>query len=143
MPSRSQLHDALWTRFHEIITKLFGYADQLANPLEYRMLWCVQEMCSRLSADWPSRVRNLVNYLPGGAYREVIRATEIDAAQYVRRRLPFNAEKLVSTFEDEVVHGELIERSSGDRRCSNARRTFLQTHCSVADPRAFWPLSTV
>lgn len=102
-PSKSQLHHALWTTFHRLIEDLFGRADQSGNPLEYRLIWCLHEVPQRLGPDWPSTIRNLVNYLPGRAYREVIRSTEIDTAQYVRRKSPFNIEKLISNFENEVV----------------------------------------
>lgn len=106
-PSKAQLHEALWIRFHELAEELLSHSDAKANSLEYRMLWCLVEARRRLGTAWPSKVRNLVNYRPGRAYREVTRGTEIDAAPYVRRKSPFTSEKLISSFEDEVVKVKL------------------------------------
>jgi len=102
-PSRAQLHDSLWAIFHRLVDELYSAADQGANPLEYRLLWCIREAQLRISRDWPSRVRNLVNYRPGHAYREVIHDARIDAAPYVRRRSPMSFERVISSFEDQVL----------------------------------------
>ncbi len=102
-PSRSQLHDALWHCLDRLVADVFANADQQANPLEFRLWWCLHEANLRLGADWPSKLRNLVNYVPGRGYREVIRDSNIDVAQYLRRRSPLTLDGVISDFEDEVV----------------------------------------
>jgi hypothetical protein len=102
-PSRAQLHDSLWIRFHGLVGELFHHADSSANPLEFRLMWCLNEARNRLGEHWPSEIRNLVNYRPGCGYREVIRATEIDVGSYIRRNSLFTTDKLISKFEDELI----------------------------------------
>lgn len=101
--ARTQLHDAHWKRFHNLVADAFSQCDQNANPLEYRLFWCMHEAQRRLGPDWPSSVRNIVNYRPGRAYREVIGATEIDAAPYIRSRSPLTSETLISSLEDTIL----------------------------------------
>ena len=106
-PTKTQLHDALWNSFHHLIKLIFDSADQDANALEYRLFWCFSEASKRLGNGWPSLVRNVVNYRPGRAYREVIRETEIDLSRYLRRIAPFTFEKLVSELENAVLRTTL------------------------------------
>ncbi len=109
-PSGLHLHSAVWKRFEGLLSEVFLHSDQSASPLEYRMLRSLHEVFVRLGFDWPSEVRNLVNYRPGYAYREVIRDTPIDAASFIRRKSPLTFEALVSSMEDEVVK---VKPSSG------------------------------
>ncbi len=102
-PTKLQMHDAVWQRFKELTFDVFNVTDELSNGLEYRLFWCMYELAHRLGADWPSKVRNIINYRPGRAYREVIRTTEIDIAKYLRRATPFRFESAVSDFEDHLV----------------------------------------
>jgi len=102
-PSRAHLHDSLWNVFHGLVAELFNRTDQTANSSEYRLWWCLHEARLRLGADWPSEIRNIVNYRPGCAYREVIRNPEIDIAPFIRRNSPFTPEGLISKLEDELL----------------------------------------
>ena len=102
-PSKVQLHDAVWTAVHRLITDVFAHADQNADPLEYRLWWALKRTGDLLGADWASRLRNAVNYRPGWGYREVIRRGQIDMARHIRQRTPATLTELVGKFEDEVI----------------------------------------
>lgn len=102
-PSRNQLHDALWNRTSQLLSDVFSSANEAAGPMEYRLFRCLNEANSRLGSYWPTETRNLVNYLPGRAYREVIQRNDIDIASYMRRESPFDFEQLVSLFEDQTL----------------------------------------
>lgn len=102
-PSKLQFHDAVWGCLQDLLSEAFAQSNDKANALEYRLMWCFHEVNHRLGKSWPSSVRNLVNYRPGGSYREVIRDTEIDLARFIRNTFPITFEDLVSFFEDHIV----------------------------------------
>ena len=102
-PTGAHLHDAAWSVFHDLVSEIFNSCNGGTNAAEYRFFWCLNEARVRLGADWPSRVRNIVNYTPGCAYKEVVRDTVIDAAPYVRRGQPFSLAKLIEAFENIVM----------------------------------------
>jgi hypothetical protein len=99
---KKPLHDAMWGRVAEIFGELLSSADANASPLEYRALRCFDEAKRRLTAAWPSAIRNAVNYVPGLGYREVLRRTDIDVVRYLRNSYPLDAAKVVSEFENHV-----------------------------------------
>lgn len=99
-PSRLQLHEALWNRISDLFSKGLSAADEAANSLEYRLFHCVRDATRWLEPAWPIKIRNIVNYVPGCAYREIIRDREIDVARYIRKRTPLDCAKLISQLED-------------------------------------------
>jgi len=98
-PSGLQLHDAVWRRVGHLFGRMFAASDANTSPLEYRMLRCIENARSRVSARWPSLIRNAVNYRPGCGYREVLRRTDVDVGRYLKQSLPLNMEDVVSEFE--------------------------------------------
>jgi hypothetical protein len=102
-PSKAQLHDAVWTAAHRLISDVFAHSDQNADPTEYRLWWAFKRTGDFLGADWASKLRNVVNYRPGCGYREVIRRGQIDMARHIRQRTPATASHLVGALEDEVI----------------------------------------
>jgi hypothetical protein len=99
-PSRAQLHQALWNRMAELFENGLDNSNEAANSLEYRLFRSLRDATKLLGKDWPIRTRNSVNYTPGRAYREVFKDPKINLASYLRKRLPFDCEKLVSCSEE-------------------------------------------
>lgn len=102
-PSKAQLHDAVWTSAHKLITDVFAHSNQDADPIEYRLWWAFKQVGDRLGADWASKLRNAVNYRPGFGYREVVRRGQIDMARHIRQCAPATLSQLVGRFEDQVI----------------------------------------
>lgn len=102
-PSRAQLHDAVWTVTHRLVSEVSAESSEYANPSEHRLWSALKRAGDRLGADWPSRLRNAVNYKPGCGYREVTRTGEIDIARHMARFTLNSVNDLIDEFENEVI----------------------------------------
>jgi hypothetical protein len=107
-PSGAASHESLWAGFEKIMSQVHSKTDEAASPQEYRLYGCITDITKRLGPSWPSGIRNLVNYVPGRAYREVIGVRAIDISSYVRQRSPLSVDKLISGFEDELVRVKAV-----------------------------------
>lgn len=58
---------------------------------------------TQLGEDWPSNLRNIINYRPGCGYREVIKKGQIDTLRYLQKADHLTIEKLVDSFENQLV----------------------------------------
>lgn len=86
--SKKRLHESVWVR----LFKLFEEVQTLtpASTLsagETRMLKLVGSCANRFGADWPSEIRNAVNYRPGYAYKLVTHVDVLRTRQYVQPNL--------------------------------------------------------
>jgi hypothetical protein len=102
-PSKRQFHDAVWTCIKRIIGEVFAACDEETNSLEYRLWNALEKSANRFGPDWPSKLRNAVNYIPGCGYREVISRSEIDVVRHMRQRTPTTIEALIGHLEDALV----------------------------------------
>lgn len=102
-PSRAQLHDSVWMVMQRTISDVFAHTDEDSDPMEYRLWWALKRAGDLLGPDWASKLRNAVNYRAGCGYREVTRSGEIDFARHLAHRTPATMEKLIGSFEDEIV----------------------------------------
>ena len=102
-PSKSQLHDALWRTTHGLIQNVSAQTNQNANGSEYRLWWSLARVAQLWGPDWPSKVRNAVNYRPGSCYREIVRRNRVDTMQRVRLGTPFEFTDLMELIEDDVL----------------------------------------
>lgn len=102
-PSKAQLHDAVWTVTHRLISDVSAHSDENANPTEHRLWWALKRAGDLLGADWTSKLRNAVNYRLGCGYREVTRTGQIDIARHIARFTAGSVNDLADEFEDEVV----------------------------------------
>lgn len=67
-----RLHEAVWRQmFDYLIVTWREHGDEAANSLEFRAIEAFERIRNNLGADWPSAVRNSVNYRTGFAYEAV------------------------------------------------------------------------
>jgi hypothetical protein len=95
-PYRSHLHEAVWKTVFELFGRMLAASDELAHPEEYQLLVALRETTHRLTAPWPSNLRNAVNYLPGCGYKEVHKGSDINLVQFLRKRFPMSKSEILS-----------------------------------------------
>ena len=71
--STGRLHDGLWRSWHALMTS-FRSLD-MPDRLDVRLLNSFARASATLGEEWPSEVRNIINYRPGAAYDAVRGAT--------------------------------------------------------------------
>lgn len=64
-----RLHDAVWKSFFKYCESILAFADATNSPIEYRLISVLVRSFKELGADWPSRLRNAVNYQAGLCYK--------------------------------------------------------------------------
>lgn len=100
-PSKSQLHDASWTRVAGLVAEIFAQCDRNANTSEYRFWKALKRIADLWGFDWASKLRNVINYRPGYGYREVVKDRGIDSVKYLRQHTPISFNDLVDALETE------------------------------------------
>lgn len=83
--SKERLHEAVWDRLYK---SLAGWVDaaraQGSRTLEGRMYAALLQTAARHGRDWPSRIRNTVNYRPGAAYDAVTGSRRLRMMSFAR-----------------------------------------------------------
>jgi hypothetical protein len=100
----SRLHEHLWKLFFSMCeNKLSAYPAGTLDSLEERLFTCIQRSVAKLGRDWPSCLRNLVNYRPGFAYDAVRRTRVLDNFGYLKdsNHCPFH--KLIDRLENNLA----------------------------------------
>lgn len=64
-----RLHDAVWKHFFKYCESVLVFANATDSPIEYRLISVLVRSSKELGADWPSRLRNAVNYQAGLCYK--------------------------------------------------------------------------
>ena len=121
-PSRSQYHDACWSLGQALIHKVFQDSDQNSNSMEYRLWWSLKRTADLWGPNWPSKIRNAVNYRPGYCYREVIGRDRIDTMKLLRQRMPVKFQDLIGQIEDAVMS---IPRGANPEACLGLSSSLL------------------
>jgi hypothetical protein len=98
-PSGIQLHDAVWSAAHRLVSDVLAHADQSTNPLEYSLWSSLKRAADEFGYDWCSKLRNAVNYKPGLGYREVTKQTQIDLIRQLSRTTPASFPSITESFE--------------------------------------------
>src|SRR5262249_55065260 len=81
----SRLHEHLWKMFFSMCdNKIKQYPAGTLDNLEERLFTCFQRSAARLGTDWPSSLRNVVNYRPGFAYDTVRRTRVLGNFDYLK-----------------------------------------------------------
>jgi hypothetical protein len=153
---RLKPHEAAWNKFNLILIEANRKSEHTSNDRESRYLGVLLRSFAVLGFDWPSQLRNEVNYHPGLGYREVLRDGSIDVVRFYKR-LDLKDESnflslLESTWAEVEAHPSLRSRSkllslcailcvsiaidlhseliaNGlDPRWNNLRSTFLRDH---------------
>lgn len=99
MPSKVQLHEAVWIAAHRLISDVVAHADEETNALEYRFWSLLKRAGDLFGRDWCSKLRNSVNYKPGFGYREVTRRSQIDMSRQMMRFTPLSIRNAIESFE--------------------------------------------
>lgn len=86
--AKDRIHESVWknaTKSLEAVAR-----NNTTNPDELFFYNAIIETASILQPDWPSTLRNTVNYRPGVGYREVLGDRPIDIVQHLRkfRKIP-------------------------------------------------------
>ena len=102
-PGKGPLHQGLWSTSYRVISDICAHSDQHLGVEEYRCWSSLKSAGDLLGADWPSKLRNAVNYRPGEAYREVIQDAVIDIKKHIRQQTPSKFRDLVANFEGQTM----------------------------------------
>lgn len=93
-------HDQLWKTWISIVDlKLSGYKKSSTNTLEERLYLSQSHVAKILNPEWPSLIRNLVNYRPGFAYGAVRKRHILDGFRYLNTSESYNHEDIIDRFE--------------------------------------------
>jgi hypothetical protein len=102
--SRDRLHEAVWRRAFDYLSQKFNdHGGTSSDPLEIRLFDCLQMAHRRLGVDWPSAVRNVVNYRPGFAYRAVQRVDILGLRKFLKSIERIGFVGVLEKFERELA----------------------------------------
>lgn len=104
-----RLHEAMWKEFFRYLGVVHqSSADPKSNPDEARLFAALASSASRFTPDWPSALRNAVNYTPGCGYGAVRGEDPTAAAKHLRAMYPQTTTDVIDRFEiDSGAHRSL------------------------------------
>ncbi len=99
-----RLHDVVWRHFFKYCESLLALADAATSPIEYRLISAFVRSSRELGADWPSRLRNAVNYQAGFCYKLLATSgpTILPRRRIYRRR--YGIAEVVDLMENALSH---------------------------------------
>jgi hypothetical protein len=97
----ARLHEAVWRCTTRCLRQARLDA-RTTNIGEERLYSAIEDAAKKLGEDWPSAIRNTVNYRPGCGYREVLKKGQIDTLRYLKKAERLTIEKIVDALEDEL-----------------------------------------
>jgi hypothetical protein len=102
--SGGRLHEQLWKSWSSLVDTLLAAVPQSpADPREHRLFLALQRAARLLGQEWPSSLRNLVNYKPGFGYATVRRANVLESFKYINVAGAYDADELLTHLEGSVV----------------------------------------
>ncbi len=109
-----RLHDLLW----KVLFERFDACSQTVNAdktnqLEYRLFSALSGAVKQLRAEWPSTIRNAVNYQPGYGYVSVRQFAPFEVASYVRKPRQYGISEAVEKFENQLAAASMAEGADG------------------------------
>lgn len=81
--SQVRFHESTWRQLAAAVDDVSQGPSKTEEALLYEAL---RNVGKKLSHEWPSRLRNLVNYRPGHGYRLVRKDSRLDIQKYARQR---------------------------------------------------------
>lgn len=145
--SKGRLHKVIWEQLFNYLCNLHkSRGDQKANQVEYRFFSTLSTLNGGLGIDWPSAIRNEINYYPGCAYTEVRRANVMDSIRFIRRLSPESITEVISDFELQGTGlpniGQIRENPAPFARLVVLLAVVLDTYChelyaEICDRRSF------
>lgn len=106
----TRVHEEIWTLWYDLLQSHLQPLFSASDYAEVRMYSAMLRASHTLGPDWPSALRNAVNYRPGFAYGAIRGVKVIDAYTYLR-------------VPDSYNYGELVDRF--DRRAGSVARQSL------------------
>lgn len=102
--SGARIHDELWAIWFEWCSAVtLKYQAGTGSQLEQRLFAALALSAKTLGKDWPSALRNSVNYRPGLAYDAVRRSPILGSFSHLRPPVPYAIDHLIDRFETTVV----------------------------------------
>jgi hypothetical protein len=99
-----RVHEQVWRSwFATVKTLLDKLPSGSSDPLEERLFRAQLRAANVLRPDWPSALRNLVNYRPGFGYAAVRREQMVERFAYLSTDSPDRFQDVVSRLESNVV----------------------------------------
>ena len=106
---KDRLHDAVWRHLWRYLNALFkAHGPATSNSLEYRLFSCLEEASRILGEDWPSLLRNAVNYRPGLGYQAVQRLDRLEIHRAIREISEMDFDTIVPLLETELTRTRII-----------------------------------
>jgi hypothetical protein len=125
--STGRMHDGLWQVWFEICAEYATKHNALrGNSLEDRVFSSIVRTGRHLKHDWPSTIRNLVNYRPGFGYDFIRRVGAIGSFTFIRTDDAEDVERIVNRFENSAAG------ASAGNAMEQAPRTVVQLLVDLA-----------
>jgi len=100
----TRIHDDVWRLFFNTTGALLRkYSMSSGSSLEVRLFTCFERSSFILGFDWPSALRNFVNYRPGFAYNTVRRVQTLDSFRYLRHETSGDIQNVIDRFESNIA----------------------------------------
>lgn len=108
-------HEELWKLWFNLCSNLATkHAAAKGTTVEDRAFVALQCSSKKLSCEWPSEIRNLVNYRPGFGYDVIRRGGVLGSFSFVNTEDSEEGEVVISRFENSaaaLASGAPVERS--------------------------------
>ena len=98
-----RLHDHLWRCFFKEIENFAKKGDEQSNQEEYRLFNSICRSSRCFGDNWPSEIRNAVNYRPGFGYVPVRNFKSQVLRAFRGRILPISLKDALDRFEYELL----------------------------------------
>lgn len=99
---KGRAHDALWKSWVTLINNIIQTSPPVSGSDEERLFTTMRAAAAALGPDWPSALRNVVNYRPGFSYTAIRHPKAISSVRHVSAKpLPFR--DILASFEASVA----------------------------------------
>ena len=105
-----RVHEQLWATTFDLFNELYlEVGAGVATPQEERMFLSIINSAHALGTEWPSALRNLVNYRPGFAYTAPRFINSVDSYGYLTSQ-----QQTIDRLIDRLENGNLAMRADPD-----------------------------
>lgn len=99
-----RVHDQLWKTWARTLDRLLSGIPKGAGDANEERFYLAQQRANHaLSPEWPSKLRNLVNYRPGYGYCAVRKTGVLESLRFVESDAPADVSDVISRFEANVL----------------------------------------
>ncbi len=100
--SKDRLHEGTWKCMFGYLESKRAVGDTSSEPFETSLLSSMGEASRLLGSDWPSAVRNAVNYVPGFAYGQVRNEDVLGLRSFLRKVKKVGVTALLESFSNQL-----------------------------------------